>query len=231
MGCSTREIVHPSTPSGVPDAVNTLMTDEPLPIERAREGTGLDLAAIWADVGTSVAQFVRRRVRDPHEADDIVADVMLRIHQHLHTVDDRERVTGWVFRIARNAITDHYRRSGRRRETPRAEPEPPGDGGADAWLSDHSDVLAEVAACVRPLVAALPDDYRRALELTDLDGRTQAEAARLEGISISGMKSRVQRGRRQFVALVQECCDVTTDARGQLVDVQRHADGCGRPPS
>jgi RNA polymerase sigma-70 factor (ECF subfamily) len=211
--------------------VNIVMTDPPLRADTSRHTTELDLATIWADVGASVAQFVRRRVHDPHQADDIVADVMVRIHQHLDTVDDRERLTAWVFRIARNAITDQYRRNGRRRDTPHAELEPPADDSADAWLSDNADALAEVAACVRPLVAALPDDYRRALELTDLDGRTQAEAARLEGISISGMKSRVQRGRRQFVALVEQCCDVTTDARGQVVEVRRHADGCGRPPS
>ena len=63
-----------------------------------------------------------------------------------------------------------------------------------------------------------PTDYRRALELTDFDGRSQADAARIEGISLSGMKSRVQRGRRQFATLVKQCCDVTTDSRGELVD-------------
>lgn len=234
--------MRPSTPPGVTTVVKTVMTHRPRRTEQphvtrldtgldAGLDAGLDLATIWADVGTSVAQFVRRRVRDPHQADDIVADVMVRIHQHLDTLDDRDRVTAWVFRIARNAITDHYRRTGRRRETPTAVLESPGSDGADAWLSESSDVLAEVAACVRPLVAALPDDYRRALELTDLDGRTQAEAARLEGISFSGMKSRVQRGRRQFADLVRQCCDLTTDVRGELIDVRRRADGCGCPPS
>jgi RNA polymerase sigma-70 factor (ECF subfamily) len=210
--------------------VKTVMTHRPRRAEPSDDAE-LDLAAIWADVGASVARFVRRRVQDPHQADDIVADVMVRIHQHLGTLDDRERVTAWVFRIARNAITDHYRRNGRRREIPIALPEPPGADSADAWLSDSSDVLAEIAACVRPLVAALPDDYRRALELTDLDGRTQADAARLEGISFSGMKSRVQRGRRQIADLIQQCCEVTTDARGGIMDVRQRPDGCGCPPS
>jgi RNA polymerase sigma-70 factor (ECF subfamily) len=189
-----------------------------------------DLETIWAEVGASMEGFVRRRISDPHQADDVVAEVMLRIHQHLGSLDDRERVTAWVFRIARNAITDHYRRNGRRREVLSAELEPATDTSADAWLDDQDATLAELASCIRPLVGALPADYRRALELTDFEGHSQADAARMEGISVSGMKSRVQRGRRQFATLVKQCCDVTTDSRGELVEFQLRADGCGCPP-
>ena len=191
----------------------------------------LDLEAIWAEVGASMERFVRRRIRDRHEADDVVADVMLRIHQNLASLDDSERVTAWVFRIARNAITDHYRRTARRREVVAAEPELGADDGADAWLEDQSATLSELASCIRPLVDALPGDYRRALVLTDLEGHSQVDAARMESISVSGMKSRVQRGRRQFAALVEQCCDVTTDSRGRLVDFQLRSDGCGCPPA
>jgi RNA polymerase sigma-70 factor, ECF subfamily len=189
-----------------------------------------DLETIWAEVGASMERFVRRRISDPHQADDVVAEVMLRIHQNLGSLDDQERVTAWVFRIARNAITDHYRRNGRRREVLAAELDPVSDPSADAWLDDQEATLSELSLCIRPLVDALPADYRRALELTDLEGHTQADAARIEGISLSGMKSRVQRGRRQFATLVRQCCDVTTDARGELIDFQLRADGCGCPP-
>jgi RNA polymerase sigma-70 factor (ECF subfamily) len=191
----------------------------------------IDLATIWAEVGVSIERFVHRRINDSHQADDVVADVMLRIHQNLSALDDHERVTAWVFRITRNAITDHYRRAGRRREVFTAEIEPDADPSADAWLDDQEATLSELAACIRPLVDALPGDYRRALELTDLEGRTQADAAQIEGISLSGMKSRVQRGRRQFATLVKQCCDVTTDSRGELVDFRLRTDGCGCPPT
>jgi RNA polymerase sigma-70 factor (ECF subfamily) len=191
----------------------------------------LDIETIWAEVGTSLERFVRRHVADPHHAEDVVADVMLRIHEHLGTVDDHERVTAWVFRIARNAITDHYRRTARRRENLGADEELASPAGVDDWLDDQQAALTDLASCIRPLVEALPSDYRRALELTDLEGHTQAEAARIEGVSVSGMKSRVQRGRRLFTALVRNCCDVTTDSRGELVDFQLRSDGCGCSPT
>jgi RNA polymerase sigma-70 factor (ECF subfamily) len=213
-------MLRPPPISGVSIHMGTTMTAE----------VPLDLEHVWAEVGAAMEGFVRRRVSDPHQADDVVAEVMLRIHQHLASLDDGERVTAWVFRIARNAITDHYRRTGRRREVLAAEPEPSADLSADAWLDDQTETVAELASCVRPLVEALPTDYRRALELTDFDGHSQADAARIEGISVSGMKSRVQRGRRQFATLVKQCCDVTTDSRGELVDFHLRDDGCGCSP-
>lgn len=190
-----------------------------------------DIEAIWVDVGSSLERFVRRQIADPHAADDVVAEVLAKIHEHLGTVDDHERITAWVFRIARNAITDHYRRAGRRREGTDAVDELVGADSADGWLDDQSAVLSDLASCIRPLVDALPADYRRALHLTDLEGRTQADAARIEGISLSGMKSRVQRGRRLFTALVRECCEVTTDVRGEVVDFQIRAHGIGCEPT
>src|SRR5918993_3050403 len=101
-----------------------------------------DLDTVWGEVGASIERFVRRRVSDPHQADDVVAEVMLRIHQNLGSLDDHERVTAWVFRITRNAITDHYRRTGRRREVLAAEIEPLADAGADAWLDDQDATLS-----------------------------------------------------------------------------------------
>lgn len=188
----------------------------------------LSVETVWEQFGSSLQAFVRRHVADRHAADDIVGDIVLRIHQHLGELDDQDRVTAWLFRIARNAVIDHYRRTGRRRELLDADPEPIEEAtSADYWLDDQDAVYAELAGCIRPLIEALPPDYRRALELTDFDGRTQAEAARLEGISLSGMKSRVQRGRRQFAALVARCCHITTDAGGRLVDFQLRDDGCG----
>jgi RNA polymerase sigma-70 factor (ECF subfamily) len=190
----------------------------------------VSVEAIWREFGGSLRTFVRRRVGDADTADDIVGDILVRVHTHIDQLQDPERSVAWLFRIARNAITDHYRRSARRPEELDPDPQP-ADAveAADRWIDGPDDVLAELAMCIRPLVQALPADYRRAIELTDLDGRTQAEAAELEHLSVSGMKSRVQRGRRQFAQILDQCCVLTLDAAGGLVDFQPRADGACTP--
>jgi RNA polymerase sigma-70 factor, ECF subfamily len=186
---------------------------------------------VWRQFGEELQTFVRRRIADQDRADDVVASVLLRVHQNLHTVKDQGRLAAWVYRIARNAITDEYRRRGQRPEPlddheQSVEPE----GGADLWIDDQAAVLAELAACMRPLLEQLPDEFRRALGLVELEGVTQTEAARREGISVSGMKSRVQRARRHLAGLLQQCCELTLDARGLPLDYRSDANcacACG----
>ena len=90
-------------------------------------------------------------------------------------------------------------------------------------------MLDELAHCLRPLLLGLPAEQRRAVEMIDLDGLPQAEAARREGVSLSGMKSRVQRGRRRLAQLLDSCCALTLDARGLPMDYTPSSgcDGCG----
>ena len=68
-----------------------------------------------------------------------------------------------------------------------------------------------------PMIGELPPAYREAVTLADLEGVDQADAAARAGVSISGMKSRIQRGRKQLKAVFEECCRVELDRRGTIV--------------
>jgi RNA polymerase sigma-70 factor (ECF subfamily) len=140
---------------------------------------------VWVEFGAGLRAFVGRRVADPHEAEDLVSEIVVKVHRHLDSLDDQERLTAWVFRIARNAIKDHDKMSGRRREVLDEPGDGPSASAADEWVDDQDAVLAELAVCLRPLLAELPPDYRRALELTNLGDLSQAEAAELEHVSLS----------------------------------------------
>jgi RNA polymerase sigma-70 factor (ECF subfamily) len=178
----------------------------------------------WREVIAQLRAFVRRRIADPDRAEDLVGDILLRIHRNLGTVDDRERLAHWVSRVARNAVVDEYRRIGRGREQLVGTP---GDV-AGIEPDDASEVLDELAHCLRPLLPGLAAEQRRAVEMIDLDGLPQAEAARREGVSLSGMKSRVQRGRRRLAQLLDACCALTLDARGVPMDYtpSSRCEGC-----
>jgi RNA polymerase sigma-70 factor (ECF subfamily) len=75
------------------------------------------------------------------------------------------------------------------------------------------ELRGELARCVAPLIERLPGSYRQALVLTEVDGVTQAEAASRLGLSVSGMKTRVQRARGRLKDLLLDCCHVELDRR------------------
>jgi RNA polymerase sigma-70 factor (ECF subfamily) len=173
----------------------------------------LPTEALWKELRTRLLSFLRRRVATPEDAEDLLQEVFTRIHENASTLPEVESVTGWIYRTAGNAVTDYYRRRGALERATRAFSAERGVG------VEPEDPAAEeeLAQCLRPLVATLPDAYGKALELTELDGRTQAEAAESMGLSLSGMKSRVQRGRTKLKEVLLDCCHVEIDRRGGVV--------------
>lgn len=198
---------------------------------RARGGLRLSVAAresidaerVWTEFRASLLAFIARRVRDRDTAEDILQEVMLRIHRHGGELEHPSAVAGWVHQIARNAITDHYRRAARREQ-------PAGiDLGDDQAHEAEPDDAArrEIAGCLRPLLDELPPAHREALTLTELGGVSQVDAARRLGVSISGMKSRVQRGRAQLKELLVACCEVSLDRRARITSYEPRGGPCG----
>jgi RNA polymerase sigma-70 factor, ECF subfamily len=192
-----------------------------------------DTQQIWAEFGDRLRAFIARRVDSDADADDILQDVFLRIHRHAGTLERQERLVSWLFQVTRNAIIDYYRAPVRRRELLAGAPQDLDheSGHANAWVEDGDDASGgaarELAHCLRPMVARLPPHYRDAVTLIDLDGLPQQEAASRAGLSLSGMKSRVQRGRQALEHLMLDCCQVETDAGGRVMDYQVRGSGCG----
>jgi RNA polymerase sigma-70 factor (ECF subfamily) len=173
---------------------------------------------LWNDLGDRMRRFIRKRVGTEHDADDVLQDVFVRIHERLGGVRDTSSVVAWMFTIARNAITDHYRAQAIH---PHADHISASQAHQSALLKQDADASAELAACMRPFVEQLPENYRRAVTLVDLDGRTHEKAAEQLGLSISGCKSRVQRGRRMVRDMLLDCCHVELDRRKGVVDYAR----------
>jgi RNA polymerase sigma factor (sigma-70 family) len=69
--------------------------------------------AIWTRLSDDLRRFIRRRVSDDHVADDLLQESFVRVHRNLAALHDTERLTAWVYRIARNVIHDHHRQAAR----------------------------------------------------------------------------------------------------------------------
>jgi RNA polymerase sigma-70 factor (ECF subfamily) len=164
--------------------------------------------SVWSHLSDDLRRFIRRRVADDHAADDLLQDTFVRIHRSLPALEDSERLTAWVYTIARNAIHDHYRRQNATEPIPAegiAEDDDPQGrfrSRASAWMQE--------------LIDQLPEPYRVAVTLSEIDGLTQQEVADRLGLSLSGAKSRVQRGRALLRDVLDQCCTFQRDHAGRL---------------
>jgi RNA polymerase sigma-70 factor (ECF subfamily) len=180
--------------------------------------------APWQDVAAQLRPFLARRI-GAAEVDDVMQDVWLRVQRGLPGLKDEERFTSWLFQIARNAVADHQRIRARH-PLPDA---PAGPELAAEPAEDDRETARSLACCISMFVARLPSPYREAVTLVELEGLTVREAAEMVGVSVSGMKSRVQRGRAQLRQMFDECCEIALDARGKVIDYTprpRSCDSC-----
>jgi len=195
-----------------------------------------DPAVSWDAVAERLRPYLLRQVGSAADADDVLQEVLLKMHASLGSLRDSERLVPWAFGIARRSVVDHKRARGRRPIPTGAQPadvqpadaQSPGADPHDSALpasSEASEGAEALLAVIASFVAALPSPYREAVVLTELEGLSQREAAARMGVSVTAMKSRVQRGRHKLRGMIERCCAVELDARNRIVAVSPRPDG------
>ena len=166
--------------------------------------------------------FIRRRVRDATDAEDLAQDIFVKVFRARGTLRDPRRLEAWIYQTARTAIVDYYRR---RRPT---EELPASLSGEPAAFDEVGEAMRR---SVRALVATLPEHYRRPLMLADFQGMSVAAIARKLGLGESATKSRLTRGRALVRRRLHECCRFEFDPFGKVIDMHgRQACACACEP-
>jgi RNA polymerase sigma-70 factor, ECF subfamily len=157
--------------------------------------------------------FVRRRVRSDEDADDVVQDVAYKL---VRQGDLQGSVHSWLFMVARRAIIDRQRA---RRSTVSLD-----DAPEPSAKEEGDPTRAELAQCLEPMLAALPEEDRSLLTRVDRNGESQSRLARELDVPISTVKSRVQRARTRLRKKLEDCCSIERDTRGNPTDYKRRRD-------
>lgn len=177
-----------------------------------------DLDQIWSDYGQALRGFLRARVSDPDDVEDLLQEIMIRTHRNLADLREDTKLRAWIYQIARNVVIDHYRKAGKGVDLQ----------ANDLWYQDPDPATArdDLAACIAPMVRALPTEYAEVLTAVDLKGQSQKDYATAKGLPYSTLKSQVQSGRKQLRALFEDCCRFSFDTRGGVTEFERKSDGC-----
>jgi RNA polymerase sigma-70 factor (ECF subfamily) len=178
---------------------------------------------LWNALSIELRACVRSRLPSESDADDILQDVFVRVVEKIGSLTQADRVESWVYQIARNAIADFYRR-----RTSRL-PEVVDDVIDPQERSGDNNRNHAIGSWLSIMVESLPEKLRHAVRLYEVEGLSQAEIAKRLGISLSGAKSRVQRGRRQLEQLLLNSCQLELDRRGNIIECKPASDHeCGQ---
>jgi RNA polymerase sigma-70 factor, ECF subfamily len=172
----------------------------------------------WDAFHAQIEHFILKHTHDKAIAEDILQDTFLKMHTHINALKDEQKLQSWLYQIARHTIYDYYRTETRTLTLPEGFdlPEEPG----------LEDVEQTLLLAIREMVDCLPEPYREAILLTEYDGLAQKELAARRNLSLSGAKSRVQRGRAMLKQMLLECCHFEFDRRGKIIDYYPRNDCC-----
>jgi len=168
----------------------------------------MEVVTVWNTINERLTNFVLGKVQDVDLTKDIVQDVFVKVFTQVDTLRNNDRMVAWIYQIARNEVISHFRKS-----TFNAL-----ESEKELTAFPTETLTAEVADCLHPLIDSLPPKYREALVWADIEKIPQKEIAKRLNISYSGAKSRVQRGREMLKDVVEECCTITTDVYGDIID-------------
>ena len=111
----------------------------------------IETKRIWGEMREPLLSYIRRRVATIHDAEDILQDVFVKIHERIGTLQDSNRLQSWVYQITRNAVIDHYRAHRATEELPETLSAPEADASEE--------IHRELAGCMRPFIETLPDEF------------------------------------------------------------------------
>ena len=163
-------------------------------------------SSIWEKFSAPLRGYLVKKTNNDFAADDLLQEVFVRIHQKSATLQDSNNLRSWIYTIAHHVLMDYFRKN--KTEGSASLPE-------DFEVAGE-ETKADMRNCIYPFIERLPEPYRSTLRKTELEGVKHQLLAQEEGVSISAVKTRVQRGREMIRDMFVECCHFKIDAEGKL---------------
>lgn len=166
------------------------------------------LSSAWRAHEAELRGWVRHRLHDPAQADDLVQDVFLKALRQGERFCALNNPRAWLFEVARHLLIDRFRLAHDTVALPDDLPTP----------QEETATVDSLSACLPRVLAELSQQDRDAITQCDLQGMAQADFARATGLTLSAAKSRLQRARQRLKARMTQVCQVRLDDAGHVAD-------------
>ena len=152
--------------------------------------------------------YVKARVQNQEDAEDLTQEVFYKISKT--AIDEIDNIKNWAFKIAKNTITDYYRKKKIKTEL---FPD-------DRSFVNHNknEVVLELSDYIPICINLLPDEYKSILILSDIENVPQKEIAERLGMNYITVRSKIQRGRKKLKQMFSECCGVKQGGKGSIIE-------------
>ena len=175
----------------------------------------MDIHKKWDLIKDRLKGFIKKNVRDEDLSKDLLQQVYLQAAQNSNSIKNQNKIDSWLYRIAKNVVTDHFRAETRKRSIDVAILKS-SIHNEEAPLFHHE----ELSSCLHPMLNNLHEYDRYLLVNIDLLGISQKSLAEQLKIAYPTMKSKVQRARKKLKNEFLKCCRIKSDAYGNILNAE-----------
>lgn len=169
-----------------------------------------ELKYLYQTFRRNIYGLMFKHVRDKDIAEDLTSEAFSRICDCQANGKACDNPRSYLYRVALNLLNDHFKKH---KKYPISSIE---DFESTLKEADEANLNKRVIECLIPLIEELPPIYREALHLADIDLVPQQLIAKRLGISVSGAKSRIQRGRQHLKYLLLRSYSIESDKFGNI---------------
>jgi RNA polymerase sigma-70 factor (ECF subfamily) len=201
-------------------AADKVFDDAPLPndsgvefrfesIEMNGENGQPAFESLARDLEQPIMRYLERYVGDRTAAEDLWQETLMRMNKGLSFFAGRSSIKTWAFSIASRVAADYFRHPGRKTRIVELD-EVVGLINSDRAIDERL-VVDEMNECVRQVIDSLPDAYREALILHDLEGLSAEQTAEICDCSVASAKIRIHRARLRLKDALKAQCEFYRD--------------------
>jgi len=177
---------------------------------------------IYREFQQQLLKFIISKVGDLSIAEDILQEVFIQVIKKIDTLENKTKLTPWLYQICRHKIIDYYRL--KKLSTVSLEGTHIDDWSHAAEYDRPSEV-EPLERCVSILINDLPDKLSGVVHKSELQEIKHKEIALEQAISLAAVKSRVRRGRLQLKEKLEACCHIAFVGEGVDTHCQQQC-GC-----
>ena len=168
-----------------------------------------EVSSLWLSYKNGLKFYILKKVKNEDIANELSHEVLMKVYNSCCSENEIMNVRSWMFQIAHNTTVDYFKKEKKfTNQVP------------DVFEDMESTSYKEAEGIVQPLLQLLPEKYAVPLRLSDIEELKQAEVAKMLNLSLTAVKSRIQRARKLLKEKIIECSNLETDKKGNLISLE-----------
>lgn len=173
-----------------------------------------ELLKIWNEIEKKILIFIKKRINNSEDAEDILQEVYIKLHQNICSLKNEERFISWVYQITRNLINDCYKKCYRIKLEEL--------GNNEKFLAKEEENLNdEILKHLNNFLNKMPENQKNIILLFDFENLSHKEISKKLGITENLSKVRLNRAKQKLKQELENCCEFKFDKYGNVLEYKK----------